>query len=135
MRFNFRSTFFSSLIALAFAAGFNSFAQTSEVLNLAGSEWGPENGFDQFVQFKAEGELFGFGGCNSFIGNYTYEAGNLSIKNLILTEATCAGLTGVEAAFMEGLQNAHTVKMDGLLLKVYDKNDVWVLGLSRRDFD
>ncbi len=135
MRLNLKTFFVSSLFVLPTVFGLNSVAQTSEIGSLAGSEWGPENGFDQFVQFKAEGELFGFSGCNSFIGNYSYEAGKISIEELIITEQKCPGLDGVEAAFLEGLKYAHTVKLDGLMLKIYDKDDVWILGLSRRDFD
>ena len=135
MRLNLKPILVSSLFVLPAVLGLNSFAQISEVTRLAGSEWGPENGFDQFVQFKAQGELFGFAGCNSFIGNYTYKAGEISIEELIITKEKCPGLDGVEAAFLDGLKHAHKVKLDGLMLKIYDENDIWILGLTRRDFD
>jgi len=36
--------------------------------NLEGTEWGPENGIGQFVQFLSNGDLAGWAGCNSFFG-------------------------------------------------------------------
>jgi len=35
--------------------------------NLEGTEWGPENGVGQFVQFLSGGDLAGWAGCNSFL--------------------------------------------------------------------
>lgn len=103
--------------------------------SLIGSEWGPENGFDQFVQFKQDGELYGFAGCNSFIGNYLQTQNRLRITSLTTTQKKCAGVMGAEAAFIDGMKNAHTLKIDGIIMKIFDPDNIWVLGLRRRDID
>lgn len=121
--------------ALVFSAVAVATETTPPAFNLTGSEWGPENGLGQFVQFKADGELFGFAGCNSFIGTYTQDGDRLTISQLSVTKKLCVDIMGAERAFIEGLQNAQTITFDGLDAKVYDTKDIWVLGLRRRDWD
>jgi len=120
------------IITAVLAAASSAFAADNQ---LAGSEWGPENGYGQFVQFKAGNELFGFAGCNSFIGNFSQTAKTVSITNLIITEKSCPEIQGAEDAFIAGLKAMHRIDSDGIDMKVYDVDGRWILALRKRDWD
>lgn len=58
-----------------------------------------------FVLNKAQSEVQGNGGCNSFFGGYTLEAGNkLRFGLLASTEMFCGSVMDTESAFFEALQ-------------------------------
>jgi len=53
------------------------------ITTLEGTEWGPENGIGQFVQFLSGGDLAGWAGCNSFFGTYE-QNGNQRLRRALL---------------------------------------------------
>lgn len=100
---------------------------------LEGTEWGPENGLGQYVQFKDGGDVFGFAGCNTFIARYTQKGDQLNVTNVTVTKKSCDGMMGAEAAFLDGIKGSHRLDMVRGDIRVYDKDDRWILGLRQRN--
>jgi len=108
----------------------------SPLAALAGSEWSPEPiaDFEQFVGFKADGEIAGQGGCNRFFGTYEQDGERLTIGPLASTRMACPHLKA-EAAFMEALQSTRTAEATHLKLLLKNEAGETVLTLRRRDWD
>lgn len=119
------------LTAVILAVSMPAWAESIPLLE--GTEWGPENGLGQFVQFKSGGDVFGFAGCNSFVGRYSQSGDTLNVTDLILTEKTCEDMMGAEAAFIDGLKGSHRLDMVGADIRVYNADDRWILGLRQRN--
>lgn len=106
---------------------------------LEGSEWGPlDNAVaDQFVGFKANGEIVGNGGCNNFFGQYTQEGTALTIGALASTKKMCADrdVMESEAAFMQLLQDTRRADGTHKALTLYGADDGILMQLRRRDWD
>lgn len=103
--------------------------------SLAGSEWGPENGMDQFVQFMSDGDLAGNGGCNNFFGTYEQEGSELKIGSLIMTKKMCPDIMGAEQAFIAALENARGFEASFKEINILDENGEVALSMRRRDWD
>lgn len=99
---------------------------------LEGTEWGPENGLGQYVQFKPNGELFGFAGCNSFVGQYSQRGDRLTVTDIVVTKTICDDMMGAEAAFLDGIKGSHRLDVVGGDIRVYNADDRWILGLRQR---
>jgi len=97
--------------------------------NLEGTEWGPENGVGQFVQFLSGGDLAGYAGCNSFFGTYEQEGNSLKIGSMVITKKACENL-GMEQAFIAALESAR-----GFEASILDENNEIGLSMRRRDWD
>lgn len=108
----------------------------SPLSSLAGSEWGPEpvGGVEQFVGFKAGGEIAGHGGCNRFFGTYEQDGMRLTVGPLASTRMACPHLKE-EAAFLEMLQNARIIEATHMKLVLKDDDGVTLMTLRRRDWD
>ena len=108
----------------------------SPLASLAGSEWGPENAgeYEQFVAFKANGEVIGHGGCNRFFGSYTQEGNTLTFGPLASTKMACPNLKQ-EQEFMSALQSARSVEATHMRLVIKGEDGAPVLSLRRRDWD
>lgn len=118
------------LIAISMMAASLSVAGTIPLLE--GTEWGPENGLGQYVQFKSGGDVFGFAGCNTFISDYNQSADQLTLSNISVTKKVCSGMDGAEAAFLDGLKSADRIDIIGGDIRVYNADDRWILGLRQR---
>mgnify|MGYP000746007021 CR=1 FL=1 len=128
-------------IALAF---FLVMSTPSFAAGLAGSEWQPTvigdmaipKDADVFVQFQAEGELRGHGGCNGFFGSYRISGDSLEIGPLGATHMACPDpIMDRESAFMKALQAAKSYKRDRIALELFDESGAVVMKLSQRDAD
>ena len=108
----------------------------SPLATLVGSEWAPEDGgeVEQFVAFKADGEVIGHGGCNRFFGSYTQEGNTLTFGPLASTKMACPNLKQ-EQEFMSALQSARSVEATHMRLVIKDEEGTPVLTLRRRDWD
>ena len=108
----------------------------SPLSTLAGSEWSPEVAGDveQFVGFKAGGEIAGHGGCNRFFGTYEQDGTRLTVGPLASTRMACPHLKA-EATFLEVLQNARIIEATHLKLILKDDNGHTLMTLRRRDWD
>lgn len=102
---------------------------------LAGSEWAPENGIDQFVQFMSDGDLAGNGGCNQFFGTYEQDGNELKIGSLIITKKNCPDVMGAEQAFIAALETARGFEASFKEINILDENGEVALSMRRRDWD
>jgi len=102
---------------------------------LAGSEWGPDNGMDQFVQFLNDGDLAGHGGCNSYFGTYEQDGNKLKIGSLIMTKKLCPDVIGAEKAFISALETARGFEASFKEINILDENNEVALSMRRRDWD
>jgi len=109
------------------------------VLSLEGSEWGllnPDSSApEQFVQFKMDNKVNGFGGCNNFFGSYQINATALTIGPLASTRKMCRNTIEAERAFLNALQSANTFAYDGKTLTLLDGSGAVLTELRRRDWD
>jgi len=102
---------FAALILAACAApGSASLAGTSWVLhNLDGNLVGvPVDGQSVTLEFTSATEMGGFGGCNSYSGNYQADADSISFSNLVSTLRACVdnNISRVETDFFNALNEA-----------------------------
>jgi len=63
------------------------------------------------IRFSAEGEFEGNTGCNSFMGTYTLENGNLLLEPGAMSKMKCPG--DGEANFLRALSETKSWKVDG----------------------
>lgn len=105
--------------------------------SLEGSEWGPVEAAakEQFVAFKAGGEIIGHGGCNQFFGQYTQEGQTLTVGALASTKKYCADVMEAETAFMQKLQDTRKIEATHIALRLYDMDGAELMQLRRRDWD
>jgi heat shock protein HslJ len=102
--------------------------------NLEGTEWGPENGIGQFVQFLNGGDLAGWAGCNSFFGTYEQNGNELKIGSMVVTKKACENL-GMEQAFLGALKTARGFEASHKEMNILDENNEVGLSMRRRDWD
>jgi len=102
--------------------------------NLEGTEWGPENGVGQFVQFLSNGDLAGYAGCNSFFGTYEQNGNELKIGSMVTTKKACENL-GMEQAFIAALKSARGFEASFKEMNILDENNEVGLSMRRRDWD
>lgn len=104
-------------------------AYTGETLPLVGTEWtlvafGEEQmiAFDPSttavtLNFDGDG-FYGNGGCNNFMGSYTFADDVLSFSPAASTMMACEGAMEVEAAFLLALESAGEYTIDGNMLTI-----------------
>lgn len=102
--------------------------------NLEGTEWGPENGMGQFVQFLSDGDMAGYAGCNSFFGTYEQNGNSLKIGSMVMTKKACENL-GMEQAFIAALESARSFEASFKEMNILDENNEVGLSMRRRDWD
>jgi heat shock protein HslJ len=67
-------------------------AAGAAVINLVGTEWSFPDDVGKtarFIQFRSEGKVGGFTGCNRFTGSYSQDGDALSIGPLATTRRAC----------------------------------------------
>ena len=104
---------------------------------LAGSEWGPVDtqAAEQFIAFKAGGEITGHGGCNRFFGQYTQNGSSLAFGALASTKKFCDGVMELETAFLKKLQDTRKFEATHLKLSLLNAEGNELMALQRRDWD
>lgn len=105
--------------------------------DLAGSEWGFENSDKRFIQFKADGKVFGHGGCNRFFGGYEMGSDHdLSFSALGATRMACPEPDmKKEMEFLGLLEKTTSVKIQGVRLSLFDAKSELLAELVRKDWD
>lgn len=105
--------------------------------SLEGSEWGPVEtpAKEQYVAFKANGEIRGHGGCNQFFGQYTQDGQTLTIGALASTKKFCAEVMQAETTFIRKLQDTRKVEATHIALRLYNADGEELMQLRRRDWD
>jgi len=104
------------------------------ITTLEGTEWGPENGIGQFVQFLSGGDLAGWAGCNSFFGTYEQNGNQLKIGSMVKTKKSCEN-QGMEDAFIAALETAQGFEASAKEMNILDENNEVGLSMRRRDWD
>ena len=118
----------------------------AEVLanSLAGSEWRPTRiGSILFpaktaiyVQFKGEGRLAGFAGCNHFSGGYKIVEQAVTLFIVDATGMTCPDtIANMEAAFVEALRSAVRFEKKRAVLALFNRDGTQVAAFAQTDWD
>jgi putative lipoprotein len=107
--------------------------------NLAGSQWGiaREGGkTGRFVQFRADGVVGGFSGCNRFTGAYNQNGDELTFGPLASTRMACPPeVMEREQEFLAMLGNVRYAEVNHPTLILKDGNGKELAELVRRDAD
>lgn len=106
-----------------------------QLYTLEGSEWGPGDNSEQFVQFRSGGEMSGHGGCNNFFGTYDLNGTALTIGPIASTKKMCRDNMVDEHAFLNALQNTRKIEATHFKLILFSENGEILLQLNRRDWD
>jgi len=79
---------------------------------------------EMFIQFDADGQVRGHGGCNRFFGGYELEDGSVQIGPLGSTRMACQEpAMSFELSFMEALQTSGSASLAGNNLVLRTDND------------
>ncbi|MFO1089159.1 MAG: META domain-containing protein [Hyphomicrobiales bacterium] len=127
-----------SIVASALAASLLAApgVAAAELASLAGSEWGFHDLKDVYVQFRSDGKVRGFAGCNRFMGAYAEGKGALRIGPLATTRMMCKpSAMQVEQHILKILAETRQVKATHLVLTLEDDAGRVLATLERRDFD
>jgi putative lipoprotein len=86
------------------------------------------------INFTAEGQAHGFGGCNNFTGRYTLDGTTLTLGPLASTKKACPpAILDQETSFYEALSATRGHRIENGLLFLLDGRDASVMRLWRRD--
>ncbi|MEM7633369.1 MAG: META domain-containing protein [Pseudomonadota bacterium] len=103
---------------------------------LAGSEWGPGDGDDRFVQFGAKGKVSGHAGCNRFFTSYEQNGSKLKIAGIATTRKLCGdAVMKREREWLGVLKRVRAIELTHLKLILYGAKRTRLATLKRRDFD
>ena len=112
---------------------------------VAGSEWKPlrigrlevSEASSAFVQFRGQGRLEGFGGCNRLFGAYEASDGRLSVDAVAATRKACddAGVMQVESALLAALEDARSYHRERISLVIFGSAGQPVLEMRQTDWD
>jgi heat shock protein HslJ len=100
------------------------------VEQLSASAWRPSNigemqvdsDSEMFVQFAADGQLTGHGGCNNFFSRYRLEENKIHVDPISVTRKSCGSeIMSMELSFIESLQLATTI--NGVGKRMAMRND------------
>jgi heat shock protein HslJ len=110
---------------------------TASMMLLAGSEWGPADGGEQFVQFRQQGLVAGSGGCNRFSGRYTQDGDRIRLTELASTKMACAdeAVMRKERVWFDLLAAARRIEATQRKLVLRDESGGELAILLRRDWD
>ena len=112
--------------------------------SLAGSEWRPTRigsvlfpaNTAIYVQFKGEGRLAGFAGCNHFSGGYKIVEQTVTLFIVDAPGMTCPDtITNMEAAFVEALRSAVRFEKQRAVLALFNQDGTQVAAFAQTDWD
>jgi META domain len=110
-------------------------AAAAMVMSLAGSEWGPDGGSGQTLQFDGQ-KVTGHAGCNRFFGPYTQQGERLAMGPIGSTRKLCDGAhNALERSWFAMIARTREIEASHLLLILKDGDGRVLARLQRRDFD
>jgi len=90
-------------------------------LNLGGSYWTSPGTPPAELNFDADGQVHGFGGCNHFNGRWQVAGAQLQLVGLAATQMMCLGpASDQEASFLKALSATQSAHRDGSELILQD---------------
>jgi heat shock protein HslJ len=110
---------------------------------VAESEWraGPalegSQGREPFIGFRGDGTIYGFTGCNRFVGTYEEQGEALKLSPLGMTKMACLDekASEREKAFIDALGKARARHIAPMELRLLDESGTALLILQRRVSD
>ena len=103
---------------------------------LAGSEWGPGDRDDHYVQFGSDGKVSGHAGCNRFFTRYEQHGRKLKIAEIATTRKFCGeAAMKQETEWLDLLKRVRSIELTHLKLTFYSATRKRLAVLTRRDFD
>jgi heat shock protein HslJ len=128
-----------TVVSLLIAALFPVSMAAAGTVNLAGTEWGftdDASKAPRFVQFRSDGRLAGYSGCNRFTGSFTQDGNTLTMGPLATTRMACPPeAMKREQQFLALLGKVRYAEGTGLKLTLKDADDNVLAELIRRDPD
>lgn len=113
--------------------------QGATTMSLAGSEWTPEDMIGDenppFIQFRAQGQLSGFAGCNNMTGSYEQEEDALRFGPIATTRKMCANGMETETYLLQALNDTVLADISHLKLELINGDGNVLMVLQRRDPD
>jgi len=74
------------------------------------------------LKFDSQGRISGLAGCNSYFGQYKLNGENLKISNIASTRKACSeAVANQESLFLNALERAYQIRIDGPYLLIYSK--------------
>jgi putative lipoprotein len=74
------------------------------------------------LKFDSQGRISGLAGCNQYFGQYKLNGGNLKISNIASTRKACSeAVANQESLFLNALERAYQIRIDGPYLLIYSK--------------
>jgi len=116
----------------------------AEAALLTGSEWKPlrmgalevPTESSAFVQFRSQGRLVGFTGCNRMFAEYEASDGTIFVGPVAATRMACAeSVMRRESALAAALENARTYRRAGVSLVLFDADGEPILEMRQTDWD
>jgi len=110
--------------------------------HLAGSEWRPLQighvslpaNTRLYVQFKSQGRIAGFSGCNYFFGTYKVTAEKKLTLSVVDVKCDRAN-TDLEIAFLNMLRSVVSFDRHRVVLRLFNQEDRQIAVLAQTDWD
>lgn len=114
-------------------------ASAANPANLAGTQWafpGEVGKTARLIQFRSEGKVGGFTGCNRFTGSYSQDGFALTIGPLATTRRACLpDVMKREQQFLVMLEKVRRAEANHSKLTLKDTDGNVLAELKRRDAD
>lgn len=97
-----------------------------------GQETAVSQGAAITIQFDGDGQAAGFGGCNSYSGQYTVQGGAISFGEIVSTLVACVedDITQQEQQYLQALQTAESYTATANSLTISYNNASGVLNFA-----
>lgn len=131
-------------LAIGMATALAVFGGAAAAVMLQGSEWKPvlindvpvPEETSAFVQFRSQGRLEGFSGCNRLFSDYETSDEHIVIGPVAATRQRCAdSVMQRESALAAALENARTWYRQGIRLVLFDGTGRPILEMRQTDWD
>ncbi len=74
------------------------------------------------LKFDSQGRISGLAGCNRYFGQYKLKGENLKMSNIASTRKACfEAVANQESLFLNALERAYQIRIDGPYLLIYSK--------------
>lgn len=133
-----------SLMYLRLALSLSLLCGSASATSLAGTEWQPVRMGElavppetsAFIQFRSQGRLSGYSGCNRLMAQYTTDDSAIFVGPVAATRMSCVGtVMARETALASALERARTFRRQRTELVLFDAAGQPILELRQTDWD